>query len=139
CIVIGCAARCFVRRRRPTPETFPLVGIGLLSGLFAALINAGISMELVTPDLDLVGRRLLTEGMVLLLVLGIGGFLGPRLLGFAQMPNFQIGSKAGSKSDPKFYAAAGVLIFASVFLQYAYGMERMAWLRAAIASALAVS
>src|SRR6185436_1786038 len=78
--VITVAARRFQQRRHPPPETFVLVGIGMLSGMIAAVINAGIAWDVVSPSLDLVGKRLLTEGMLLLLVLGIGGFLGPRLL-----------------------------------------------------------
>jgi uncharacterized protein involved in response to NO len=85
---IAVTAKRFIKRNHPLPETVPLVGIGILGGLSAALINAGIAWEVVPLGLDLLGRRLLTEGMVLLLVLGVGGFLAPRLMGFAQLPNF---------------------------------------------------
>src|SRR5437588_7139123 len=87
-ILIALAIRRFRRRRQDPPETFPLVGLGLLSGTLAALINAGIAWNIIGPFWDPLGKRLMTEGMVLLLVLGIGGFLGPRLLGFAQLPQF---------------------------------------------------
>src|SRR4030095_3522868 len=86
---IAVAANCFVHRQHPPPETFVMVGLGLMAGLVAAIVNAGIALQWVAPALDSMGKRLMTEGMILLLVLGVGGFLGPRLLGFAELPNFQ--------------------------------------------------
>ena len=86
--LLGLIISRFRRRRQDPPDTFPLVGLGLLSGTLAALINAGIAWNVIQPFWDPLGKRLMTEGMVLLLVLGIGGFLGPRLLGFAQLPQF---------------------------------------------------
>src|SRR5215471_8462635 len=82
-MLVTLAVRRFRRRQQEPPETFLLVGLGLISGTAGALIDAGIAWNLVRPSWDLLGKRLLTEGMVLLLVLGVGGFLGPRLLGFA--------------------------------------------------------
>ena len=143
-IVIAVAARCFIQRRNPPPETFVLVGLGLLAGLIAAVFNAGIALEWIPPELDLMGRRLMTEGMVLLLVLGVGGFLGPRLLGFAQLPNFQSIEKLANRTKPSvaiawrrpFYALAGLSILASVILEYAWNYAFLAWVRAAITTAL---
>src|SRR4030095_10355465 len=43
-IVIAVAARSFVRRQHPPPETFVLVGLGLLSGSIGGIVNAGISI-----------------------------------------------------------------------------------------------
>jgi uncharacterized protein involved in response to NO len=143
-IVIAVAARCFRQRQHPPPETFVLVGLGLLSGLIAAVVNAGIALEWIPPELDLMGRRLMTEGMVLLLVLGVGGFLGPRLLGFAQLPNFQnIGNISGMAKPPlsmawrgPLYALAGVVLLGSVILEYAWEFRFLAWVRAGIVTAL---
>jgi uncharacterized protein involved in response to NO len=146
-IVISVAGRCFVQRRHPPPETFVLVGFGLLSGLIAAFVNAGIAFELVSPDLDLIGRRLMTEGMVLLLVLGVGGFLGPRLLGFAQLPNFQnIGDLSETRRLPigmrlkqPLYALAGAGMLLSLIFEYGANVPAFAWLWAAITSAIILS
>jgi hypothetical protein len=143
-IVIAVAARCFIQRRNPPPETFVLVGMGLLAGMIAAVFNTGIPGEWIPPELDLMGRRLMTEGMVLLLVLGVGGFLGPRLLGFAQLPNFQsIGKLANGAKPPvalawrqPLYALAGLSILASVVLEYAWNYAFLTWVRAAITTAL---
>jgi len=142
--VIAVAVKRFRQRRHPPPETFVLVGIAMLSGMIGAVINAGIAWELVSPSMDLMGRRLLSEGMILLLVLGVGGFLGPRLLGFAQLPNFQNLEKiSGSTKTPaavrhrqSIYALAGFGVLLSVLVEYGWKVPALAWLRALIASAL---
>jgi uncharacterized protein involved in response to NO len=143
-IVIAVAARCFIQRQHPPPETFVLVGLGLVAGWIAALVNAGIAIEWIRPELDLMGRRLMTEGMVLLLVLGVGGFLGPRLLGFATLPNLQnIGTLVGPAKTSRWmtlsrplYGLAGVSLLLSVILEYAGGFPALAWLRAGIITSL---
>ena len=143
-IVITVLARCFIQRRHPPPETFVLVGLGILAGLIAAVVNAGISVEWIPPELDLMGRRLMTEGMVLLLVLGVGGFLGPRLLGFAEFPNLQniaplrVGAKTPRWLTMKrpLYALAGVALLLSIILEYAARVPVLAWFRAGIVTTL---
>ena len=134
-IVIGLVATRFARRRNPPPETFPLIGIGLITGLCGELINAGIAWQVLPPSLDLLGKRSLTEGMVLLLVLGVGGFLGPRLMGFAQMPDFQSLSTVARNRRPV-YAGAGIVIVFGLAAEYGWGAAWGAPLRAAVASAL---
>jgi uncharacterized protein involved in response to NO len=134
-MLIVLAARRFLRRRQQPPDTFALVGTGMASGALAAAVNAGVALEALDPRWDLLGRRLLTEGMVLLLVLGVGGFLGPRLLGFAQMPLVQIGGK-GPPRRTGMYLAAGVALVLTLILEYGVGVTALAWLRAALATAV---
>ena len=144
---IAVVMRCFLRRKFPPPPTFALVGAGILSGLIGAIVNAGIAWGWIDPGWDLVGRRMLTEGMVLLLVLGVGGFLGPRLLGFAQLPDFQTIGQPAEQSRPPFmvrhgakvYAICGVLMLASVLLEYSVRLPTMAWFRAAMGTVLIAS
>ena len=143
-IFITVTARRFLQRKAPPPDTFSLVGVGMLAGTIGALVNAAVAEEWIDPSWDLVGRRMLTEGMVLLLVLGVGGFLGPRLLGFAELPNFQaIGRLSGQTRPPlmvgkkaQLYALAGVVILASVLFEYGFAFPGLAWLRAAVATAV---
>ena len=142
--VMTLAVRRVLRRRTAPPESFALVGIGMLAGLTAAVINVAVALGIVPAEWDLVGRRLLTEGMVLLLVLGVGGFLGPRLLGFAPLPEPpRLSVGAAPQRPPLFagrrvplYLAAGLGIALSVVLEYRAGLSAMAPLRAAVASAL---
>src|SRR5215472_7312865 len=134
--------RRFRHRRQNPPETFPMVGLGLLCGTLAALINAGIAWNVIGPFWDPLGKRLLTEGMVLLLVLGIGGFLGPRLLGFAQLPQFANIQRSGeSRENNKtlFYKIAGLIIALSLIAEYGFGLSAMAFVRAAATSIVILS
>src|SRR3954469_2220717 len=85
-MLLGLVALRFARRKQDPPPTFVLIGLGLAAGAAGAIITTGVAWDLIPASLDVLGRRLLTEGMVMLLVLGVGGFLGPRLLGFASLP-----------------------------------------------------
>src|SRR4026209_2351968 len=110
--------------------------------MIAAIINAGIALELVSPALDLVGRRLLTEGMVLLLVLGVGGFLGPRLLGFAQLPQFTKAGLSIPEHDTRrivLYKAAGLSVLLSLIAEYGSGVFFMSLVRAAVVTLVILS
>jgi uncharacterized protein involved in response to NO len=136
-MLMALAARRFLQRQQDPPDTFSLVGIGLVAGALGSIINTGIALNIMAPSLDLLGKRLLTEGMALLLVLGIGGFLGPRLLGFAALPKFQsIGNRPQRSSVFFLYAIAGLAIFLSLILEYGSGLSAMAFVRAAAATAV---
>jgi hypothetical protein len=139
-------ARGFARRKTPPPPTFALVGTGMLAGLVGAIINTGIALQWLDPGWDLAGRRLLTEGMVLLIVLGVGGFLGPRLLGFAELPNLHAIGALNKQTAPSLtlryrtalYAMAGIVILLSV-LGYGYNLTWMPFVRALVGTALICS
>jgi uncharacterized protein involved in response to NO len=143
-LLVALLVRRFVRRKSPPPETFALVGTGLLAGGVGAVVNAGIAWQLFSPSLETLGKRLLTEGMVLSLALGVGGFLGPRLLGFAQLPDFQqIGFPQQAPARSRLprnrhvvFFAAGLGILASVIAEYGFEWPGMALLRAVVASAV---
>jgi len=140
--LIALAARRYARRQQNPPETFPLAGLGLMSGTLGALINAGMAWNLVAPSWDLLGKRLLTEGMVLLLVLGVGGFLGPRLLGFAQLPQFTklgLAIPAANMRRILLYKVAGLSVLSSLIAEYGFGMFFMAFVRAAVATVVIMS
>jgi uncharacterized protein involved in response to NO len=80
--------------------------------------------------------------MVLLLVLGIGGFLGPRLLGFAQLPQFvKVGSPTPSSSQNRvlLFKAAGLAVLLSLFAEYGFGVFAMAFVRAAVVTIVILS
>ena len=142
--VIVLAVQRVRRRRNAPPESFALVGIGMLAGLAAAAINVAVAFGWMPAEWDLLGRRLLTEGMVLLLVLGVGGFLGPRLLGFAPLPESpRLSVGTAPQRPPLFvgrragiYVAAGLAIALSVVFEYRFGLAAQSLLRAAVATAL---
>ena len=137
--LIVLAVKRFRRRQQDPPETFPLIGLGLISGMLGALINAGIAWNVIQPIWDALGKRLLTEGMVLLLVLGIGGFLGPRLLGFAAMPKFNGTAELTAGNRALAYKVAGLTVLLSLIAEYGFAFPGMAFLRAAAAAAVILS
>jgi uncharacterized protein involved in response to NO len=142
--VMALAVRRVGRRRASPPDSFALVGMGMLAGLGGALVDLAVAWGWTAAERDLLGRRLLTEGMVLLLVLGVGGFLGPRLLGFAPLPEpARLAVAAAARRPPLFagrraaaHAAAGLAIALSVVLEYGFGIGAMALVRAALATVL---
>ena len=134
-MVMTLAIRRFRRRQQDPPETFSLIGLGLIAGAAGAVIDFGVAWSVISPSLDLLGRRLLTEGMVLLLVLGVGGFLGPRLLGFAAFPKFEVVEKSQNLKT-LFYKVAGITILLSLIAEYGFGVTIVAFLRAAAATAV---
>lgn len=134
--VMALAISRFVRRKRQPPETFPLVGLGMLAGALGALLVAGVSLTVVSPVWYALGKSLLTDGMVLLLVLGVGGFLGPRLLGFAALPSFVTvdATAAPTRNRARVYTVAGVVLLLSTIAEHGFAVAGMAFLRAAVAS-----
>ena len=128
--------RRFRRRKHDPPETFSLIGLGMMAGALAAVVDFGVASSAIPPSLDLLGRRLLSEGMVLLLVLGVGGFLDPRLLGFAALPKFDTVEDARSTKNILFYKAAGITVLLSIVAEYGFGLSTMAFLRAAAVTAV---
>src|SRR5207245_2513008 len=122
----------FRHRQQDPPDTFPLAGLGMISGALGALINAALAWNVIAPFWDVLGKRLLTEGMVLLLVLGVGGFLGPRLLGFNTTPLPL--EKGGAKrlvrvsGSVLFYKVSGLAVLLSLIAEYGFGLSAMAFL-----------
>jgi uncharacterized protein involved in response to NO len=137
--LIAMAVQRFTHRQQDPPETFALVGLGLICGAIGAVINTGMAWNVIAPSQDLLGKRLLTEGMVLLLVLGIGGFLGPRLLGFAQLPQFtKIGAQLPGQSLRRslLYKISGLVIVISLIAEYGFGFTAMSFVRATVVTSV---
>jgi uncharacterized protein involved in response to NO len=128
-LMLALVARRFVHRRQPPPPTFVLIGLGLASGALAAVLNCGVAWEILPAFWDLLGKRLVTEGMMLLLVLGVGGFLGQRLLGVSP-----VALPPGRQE--RLWAAAGSAILISLIAEYGVGLEWMAFVRAAVVTAV---
>jgi hypothetical protein len=78
------AIRRFLRRQANPPPEFVFVGVGLLLGWIAAWIRFDTWMPWSLGISELVGRRLISEGMVLMLVLGVAGKLVPMFFGFSK-------------------------------------------------------
>jgi uncharacterized protein involved in response to NO len=136
----------FLHRHGSLPETFSLIGIAVITGMAGAIVNALSAWNAIGGNWALTGKRSLTEGMTLLLVLGVGGFLGPRLLGFERLAAIQI---EGMESIPKYrniaivrqylYALAGIIILISIVTEYEFNILWMSYVRAVVATAVIVT
>lgn len=119
-LLVGLGLRTVRRRRGPLPAPFAAVALALAAGLAGAglafLVVAGVA----PGRLALLARRLLDEGMALVLVLGVSGKLAPMLLERdrpAPLPRWAHG-------------VAGVAILASVVGEYGFGLPGGEWVRA---------
>ncbi len=118
----------FIKRDRTPPDTFALIGFGVFAGFLGAVLNAVGSYGIDIGGWGMAGKRLLTEGMTLLLVLGVGGFLGPRLLGFAKLDLIKIEGVSSPKREiplRALYVIAATIIVLSIILEHALMLEWM--------------
>ena len=140
-LLFGSVAKRYVQRQHTPPITFPMIGLALIAGLLGALLNVAAMLGWVDAGWALAGKRALTEGMTLMLVLGVGGFLGPRLLGFDHLSLVEIGGLAKRpvgriRSPGALYAISGIVILFSVAAEYGLGWEWMTFVRAGVATFL---
>ena len=130
-----CMGRRFARREDLPPPGFVLVGLGFLNALAGAALLASVPWNLWTYAMP-VGTALLNEGWVLLLILGIGGFLLPRFLDLPE-PEFPESRTPppGWKSRALFAGAIGIVISATLVAESLFFHSRAAHLiRCAAAS-----
>ena len=86
----------FKQRKASPPDSFFLVGFGLLQGILGS-----IALLAPCPFFPLLGQKLIEQGMFLSLSLGIGTFLGPRLMGLVDVTNAIVNTPgAGRKALP---------------------------------------
>jgi uncharacterized protein involved in response to NO len=142
-MLVTLVARRFARRRQSPPPSFANIGLGLLAGAIGAVLTSAVTLDVIPASWDLLGKRLLTEGMVMLLVLGVGGFLGPRLLGFAPPPAH--GAPIRAEELPPFLSSsvvesftAGLVILISLVAEYGFDLSRMAYVRAFVVSTVVI-
>ncbi|HZL85868.1 MAG TPA: NnrS family protein, partial [Candidatus Krumholzibacteria bacterium] len=133
-LVVFAAGRFRKRQSDPPPE-FVFVGAGLLMGIVAAVFRA---LGLVSSDLaglDIVGRRILAEGMVTMLVLGIGGKLVPMIWGMpGGAPLVQLGSERRFTPRHRECLVLALLYCATFLFEYLASERHALWVRAIIAT-----
>lgn len=141
-IFVSLAGIRFLKRDRRPPESFALIGYGIVAGFIGATLNMLAAYGIVGDGWVMSGKRLLTEGMTLLLVLGVGGFLGPGLLGFNKLPLIQVAGINDVKprlSKRNIYIVAGALILLSIIAEYVGDLPWMNLARTVLATAVLAS
>lgn len=108
--------RFLIRQGEPPP--FMYIAWGLAHGTIALPL-----MLFPISGFPRLGERMLEQGLLLSLVLGIGSFLGARLMGTFQPPAFLFRQKPGTRPVPpplkmrKIFALGGLLLFVSFLLE----------------------
>lgn len=132
-LVVRFAVIRFRKRKASPPDSFLLVGFGLLQGVLGALL-----LILPCPSFPFLGQKLLEQGMLLCLSLGIGSFLGPRLMGLVDVTNAIVNIPGTRLANFPFYKDSrlpvllyGILIVSSFFIETGLNRNAGFFLRAA--------
>ena len=117
----------------PPPLTYIVCGLGHgLAGAVLALLRPGWCPRL--------GDRLIEQGFLLSLMLGLGSFLGARFLGTFQPPAVLFRMKAGGRMVPppvtmqRVFLLGGILLFTSFWIEAAWSPLLGKLLRAGVVS-----
>ncbi len=112
------AVRFLKRQVLYPPVNFVWVPPAVFLGLAGATIIILVLMDVLGPEWMEMGRSMQEQGFVLALVLGIGGFLGPRLMGIHQLPPSDTKNlRSHLLRNIFFHASAALLLIASFFLE----------------------
>ena len=132
-LLIRFAVTRFRERKTDPPNSFVLVACGLLAGFSGALL-----LNYPLTAFPMLGQKLLEQGMFLSLTLGVGSFLGPRLMGIVDTENALVNLAAKNRSLPPFHKSPvavvvliGIVIFGSFFIETGWSREWGIFLRAA--------
>lgn len=118
-------------RARP-PVELVWVPIALVHGLAGAALVAGGQAGWLPSRALAVGRPMLQEGFVLAVVVGVGGFLAPRIMGTFRLARGGGAAAAAGRGAFTLHLAGGLLLLAS-FVVEGFGRRPLAYfLRAAV-------
>lgn len=110
------------------------VPFALLHGLLGAVLLAGGQAGWLPVRALSVGRPMLQEGFVLAVVVGVGGFLAPRVMGTYRLPKpapAGAAASGGAWRGLAFHGAGGLLLLASFVLE-GFGSRPAAYLLRAV-------
>ena len=129
------AARRFRGRKDRPPDEFVFLLFGFLCALAGGLALLGVATAAT-------GRRLVEQGMTLCFIMGIGGFLIPRLLGVAARVPEGMSAEAVRRTAEEtrgarvaLYVLTGVLLLSSFILEAVVDGPAGKLLRAAVVTA----
>lgn len=114
----------------PPPLEFVWIPIAILHGLIGmSLLIAGQTKGLPSWSIA-VGKPMEEQGFLLAVVLGVGGFLAPRLMGRSQV------NKPVSPERIGIHAALGAMLFLSFWMEGLGSKMPAYWLRAMVVTAV---
>lgn len=123
-MLIFFAARRFLKEKSveiESPVEFVWIPAALLNGLLGVLLMTGADAHLLSGAAGKIGKLLSEQGFLLSIVLGVGSFLGPRLMGTFR-PSFQtirdIKIRKSQRRNALYYhAAAAFCLLLTFFLE----------------------
>lgn len=126
------------------PVEFVWVPIALLHGILGSILLMTGTAKLTGPWSTLTGKSMVHQGLVLAIVLGVGGFLAPRLMGTFKAvkpmtgPCCEIKQAKDRRRYGFLHLLAGFVLLSSFFLE-GFGLLRMAYgLRAILVTAFMI-
>lgn len=127
----------FSQRKDLPPPSFALVGFGFLNAIIGTVLLLVGAFGEGNPYCALLGTTLMNQGFVLYLVLGIGGFLLPRILKLPPKPEFPESRTPppGWRPAALFAASIGMVLLASFIFEVFTGATRTAGLVRFLAAA----
>ena len=136
-VAVQAAARRVPRRRGDPPEEFVFVALGLAFGVAGGLLGAAAAAGLWTEPVPRYALHLVSKGMALSIVMGVGGLLVPTFSAMREPLVIPGIARPGQRGPRRLlYLPLVILLLAAAILE-ALGMEPVAaWLRATVCTAL---
>ncbi len=127
----------FARFRKRSVEHPPVEFVWIPPAVFLGIAGAAIIILVLAgrlgPEWMPVGRAMQQQGFMLALVLGVGCFLGPRLMGVHKLaPADPARFKAGLRKKISIHAFSAAVLTGGFFLEGFQGDVRWYWLRASV-------
>jgi uncharacterized protein involved in response to NO len=104
------------------PAEFVWIPIGILCGVIGSMLSIAGRTSLLPSVALAVGKPMKEQGFILSVVMGVGGFLGPRLMGFlGLMQPSELRSMAEAQKKRlqrmRIHFFAGIMLFTSFWLE----------------------
>jgi hypothetical protein len=114
----------FRRRRNDPPEEVFFVPLGILLGLVGGLVQLAAALDWIVEPTYRFGLRLVSLGMVLSIVLGVGAILVPTFIGIKDPLVIPKIAGAHERAGRRFLYAVLAQLFVGAFVLEALGLPR---------------
>lgn len=136
-VLIAVIGRRFFQRQNDPPEEALFIAVALLLGLVGSVFSFATAMGLQIEPIPRFGLRLIAQGMVLSLVLGVGALLVPVFIGIRDPLAIPRIAKPHERPRRRIlYLALGALLTLSFVAEALFQTGLAAWLRALVAAVM---
>jgi uncharacterized protein involved in response to NO len=136
-VLIVVAARRLPRRRGDPPEEFVFVALGLLFGIAGGILSLGVAVGWWEEPAPRFALHLISRGMLVSIVLGVGGLLVPTFSGVKEPLVIPGIARPGQRGPRRaLYAPLGLALVAAAVLDATGWGSAGNWLRALVGTSL---